>query len=156
MSQLFRLILGIATFCICIWIRFDLDFWEWVIEINWYTYWYCTYFIMITMILVVINSLIGAYAIIYVSTLTPLLTKDFTRCFHEIWNSFFVKACGKQPIYYEIQIGYIFLFYNSRKGLDLFYSLLFPWEYFWCLNLLVLLLFASMVSRRVHVRFSFK
>ena len=88
MSQLFRLILGIATFCICIWIRFDLDFWEWVIEINWYTYWYCTYFIMITMILVVINSLIGAYAIIYVSKPTPLLTKDFTRCFHEIWNSF--------------------------------------------------------------------
>ena len=68
MSQPFRLILGIATFCICIWIRFDLDFWEWVIEINWYTYWYCTYFIMITMLFVVINSLIGAYAIIYVST----------------------------------------------------------------------------------------
>jgi len=63
--NVFRLILGIATFCICIWIRFDLDFWEWVIEINWYTYWYCTYFIMITMLLVVINSLIGAYAIIY-------------------------------------------------------------------------------------------
>ena len=20
-------------------IRFDLDFWEWVLEINWYTYW---------------------------------------------------------------------------------------------------------------------
>ena len=79
MSQPFRLILGIATFCICIWIRFDLDFWEWVIEINWYTYWYCTYFIMITMLLVVINSLIGAYAIIYVSTYELL-----TACFHEI------------------------------------------------------------------------
>ena len=126
MSQPFRLILGIATFCICIWIRFDLDFWEWVIEINWYTYWYCTYFIMITMLLVVINSLIGAYAIIYVSTYELL-----TACFHEIriftifesivrwfWKKtiitkqtrlvviewkfgvlFFVKTCGDQYTY---------------------------------------------------------
>ena len=47
-------------------------------------------------------------------------------------------------------ISYLFLLY-SRKGLDLFYSLLFQWEYFWCLNLLVLLLFASTGSRRVHV-----
>ena len=61
------LILGLATFSVCIWIRFDLDFWEWVINIDWYTYWYCTYFIMITMVLIIMNNLIGAYAIIYVS-----------------------------------------------------------------------------------------
>ena len=78
----------------------------------------------------------------------------------KIQNSFFVKACGKEPIYYEVQmlcVQFVFmiLFYNFRKGLDLFYSLLFQWEYFWCLNLLVLLLFAFMVSRRVHVIFSF-
>ena len=26
---------SIAIFSICIWIRFDLDFWEWCIEIEW-------------------------------------------------------------------------------------------------------------------------
>ena len=59
-------ILALATFCVCIWIRFDLDFWEWVIEIDWYSYWYAVYVIMITMVIVVINNLIGAYGIIWV------------------------------------------------------------------------------------------
>jgi len=63
--NVFSTILGIVTFSVCIWVRFDLDFWEWVVEIDWYTYWYCTYFLMITTILIVINSLIGAYGIIY-------------------------------------------------------------------------------------------
>ena len=66
--NVFSFILCLATFSVCIWIRFDLDFWEWVVEIDWYTYWYCTYVIMITMVWVVINSMVGAYAIIYVST----------------------------------------------------------------------------------------
>ena len=26
---------SVAMFSICIWIRFDLDFWEWVVEIDW-------------------------------------------------------------------------------------------------------------------------
>jgi len=61
-------ILALATFCVCIWIRFDLDFWEWVIEIDWYSYWYAVYVIMITMVIVVINNLIGAYGIIWERT----------------------------------------------------------------------------------------
>ena len=28
-------------------LRFDLDFWEWVEEINWYTYWNAMWVIMI-------------------------------------------------------------------------------------------------------------
>ena len=28
--------IALAIFGVCIWIRFDLDFWEWVIEIDWY------------------------------------------------------------------------------------------------------------------------
>lgn len=26
---------SLAIFGLCIWIRFDLDFWEWVVEIDW-------------------------------------------------------------------------------------------------------------------------
>ena len=29
-------VIACAIFGVCIWIRFDLDFWEWVIEIDWY------------------------------------------------------------------------------------------------------------------------
>ena len=28
--------IALAIFGVCIWIRFDLDFWEWVVEIDWY------------------------------------------------------------------------------------------------------------------------
>ena len=59
-------ILALATFCVCIWIRFDLDFWEWVIEIDWYSYWYAVYVIMITMVIVFIIK-------ISVSKTPPLL-----------------------------------------------------------------------------------
>ena len=61
-TNIVMLLVGLANFCVCIWIRsagvlkikvvrkhyfdhvmifvrFDLDFWEWVEEINWYTYW---------------------------------------------------------------------------------------------------------------------
>ena len=31
--------------------RFDLDFWEWVVEIEWYTYWKATCFVMAAMFL---------------------------------------------------------------------------------------------------------
>ena len=53
------LIIGVATFSVCIWIRFDLDFARWVYLIDWYTYWYATYVIMITMVWVMVNSIIG-------------------------------------------------------------------------------------------------
>ena len=56
--------LALATFSVCIWIRFDLDFWEWVVEIDWYSYWYAMYVIMVTMVIVALNNLIGAYGII--------------------------------------------------------------------------------------------
>ena len=50
-------ILALVTFCLCVWIRFDLDFWEWVVEIDWYSYWYAMYVIMITM--VIMNILVA-------------------------------------------------------------------------------------------------
>lgn len=56
--------LAVATFAVCIWIRFDLDFWEWVVEIDWYSYWYAMYVIMVTMALVIANSVIGLFAAI--------------------------------------------------------------------------------------------
>ena len=67
--------LALATFSLCIWIRFDLDFWEWVVEIDWYSYWYAMYVIMVTMVIVVINNLIGAYGIIWV---TEIIFKIFS------------------------------------------------------------------------------
>ena len=42
--------------------RFDLDFWEWVIEIDWYSYWHAMYVVMVAMILHALNSLISGYA----------------------------------------------------------------------------------------------
>ena len=33
--SLLAIIASITLFCICLWIRFDLDFWEWVEEIEW-------------------------------------------------------------------------------------------------------------------------
>lgn len=60
--------IGMATFSLCMWIRFDLDFWEWVIEIDWYSYWYATYLIMIAMVGVVINSVLGVWSVVQENT----------------------------------------------------------------------------------------
>jgi len=54
---------SLVTFALCIWVRFDLDFKEWVRELNWYSYWYCTYVIMITMVINVIVSIFGALGV---------------------------------------------------------------------------------------------
>merc|ERR1712214_149174 len=35
------------------WIRFDLDFWEWVMEIDWYSYWNAMYVVMVAMVIVI-------------------------------------------------------------------------------------------------------
>ena len=42
-------------------IRFDLDFWEWVQEINWYTYWHMTYVVMVSMVFHALNNVLSAY-----------------------------------------------------------------------------------------------
>ena len=63
--------IGMATFSLCMWIRFDLDFWEWVIEIDWYSYWYATYLIMIAMVGVVINSVLGVWSVVQVRDHNP-------------------------------------------------------------------------------------
>ena len=45
--------------------RFDLDFWEWVVEIEWYTYWKATYFVMAAMFLKVTSYCSGVSMHIY-------------------------------------------------------------------------------------------
>lgn len=60
-TNIVMLLVGLANFCVCMWIRFDLDFWEWVEEINWYTYWNAMYVVMIAMVLHALNSLLSAY-----------------------------------------------------------------------------------------------
>lgn len=56
-------LVGFAVFGICIWIRFDLDFQQWVREIDWYTYWYCMYVIMIAEVFGIFNSGLAFWAI---------------------------------------------------------------------------------------------
>jgi len=58
-------VVACAIFGVCIWIRFDLDFWEWVIEIDWYTYWYCMYVIMVAMIIVAPTMVLASYGTIF-------------------------------------------------------------------------------------------
>jgi len=60
-TNVIMLLVALANFSICIWIRFDLDFWEWVIEINWYSYWNAMYVVMIAMLLHAGNSLLSAW-----------------------------------------------------------------------------------------------
>ena len=54
-------LLSLTLFSICIWIRFDLDFWEWVEELDWYNYWNCMYVSMASMIICVITNLALVY-----------------------------------------------------------------------------------------------
>jgi len=61
--QCVLLVLSLTAFSICIWIRFDLDFWEWCVEIQWYTYWYCSYVVMIGMLFKAVTLVLGAWAI---------------------------------------------------------------------------------------------
>lgn len=55
------LVVALVNWALCIWIRVDLDFRRWVQEIEWYTYWYCMYVVIIGMTLVVVASIVQAY-----------------------------------------------------------------------------------------------
>lgn len=82
------LLIGLANFSICIWIRFDLDFWEWVEEIDWYSYWNAMYVVMIAMILHAVNSMLSAYAT-YSQSRALLITSVILRVI--VW---FVTLAG--------------------------------------------------------------
>jgi len=56
------IIVALANFSICIWIRFDLDFWEWIEEIQWYTYWNAMYVVMVAMLLHALNASLTLFA----------------------------------------------------------------------------------------------
>jgi len=53
------LLTSLVTITICFWIRFDLDFWEWVQEIEWYSYWYAMYPSMFASIGVALLSIVS-------------------------------------------------------------------------------------------------
>lgn len=61
--QILQFLIALVGFSLCIWIRFDLDFWEWCLEIGWYTYWNCTYVIMIAMLLKAALLMTGGWAL---------------------------------------------------------------------------------------------
>jgi len=56
-------LVALANFSICIWIRFDLDFWEWIDEIGWYSYWNAVYVVMVAMLATALNSGLMCYAV---------------------------------------------------------------------------------------------
>jgi hypothetical protein len=72
--------IALATFGICLWIRFDLDFQQWVRGMHWYSYWYCMYVIMFAMVFTVLNTLLHAYGILSDST----AALGFTQFFHVV------------------------------------------------------------------------
>eukprot|EP00088_Acartia_fossae_P004063 TRINITY_DN11736_c0_g1_i1.p1 TRINITY_DN11736_c0_g1~~TRINITY_DN11736_c0_g1_i1.p1 ORF type:complete len:237 (-),score=18.00 TRINITY_DN11736_c0_g1_i1:64-774(-) len=57
------LVISLATFSICIWVRFDLDFWEWVQEIKWYSYWNAMYVIMTALLIKSLVCLAGGWSV---------------------------------------------------------------------------------------------
>jgi len=71
--QGFLFLLSIIAFSLCLWIRFDLDFWEWCIEIGWYTYWNCTYVVMISMMLKAMLLVLGWWTVWTQSRMLSLL-----------------------------------------------------------------------------------
>ena len=86
------LILNLVVFAICIWIRFDLDFRRWVWDMDWYTFWYCTYVNMVASIFAAASCIVGLYGLFYVSNCTDqnmlckyrrakMLTLIFSTCF---------------------------------------------------------------------------
>jgi len=82
------LIISLANFSVCIWIRFDLDFWEWVLEIGWYTYWHATYVVMVAMVFHAVNNVISAYGV-YSQSRFILMVSIIIRCI--VW---FVTLAG--------------------------------------------------------------
>lgn len=60
----FRMAIVIATFAICIWIRFDLDFRVWIKELEWYTYWYCMYVTMFAMLWEMAVCILGVWGVV--------------------------------------------------------------------------------------------
>ena len=90
--------------------RFDLDFWEWVEEIDWYSYWNAMYVVMIAMILHAVNSMLSAYAT-YSQSRALLITSVILRFVHNkmaSWNSFI----GRDECF---QHGQIRMMWHSAK-----------------------------------------
>ena len=47
--------------------RFDLDFREWIVEIEWYSYWHAMYAVMLSMVCVAIVSILGIFGVVEVT-----------------------------------------------------------------------------------------
>ena len=77
-TNILLMIIALANFSVCIWVRysnhlhlgiqiscthfrFDLDFWEWVLEIGWYRYWNVMYIVMVAMVFHAANNALSAY-----------------------------------------------------------------------------------------------
>ena len=64
----FALAVAVSDFAICIWIRFDLDFADWIRSIEWYSYWNSVYVVMAGVAAAILTTLFQCYAVVQEST----------------------------------------------------------------------------------------
>ena len=99
-SNAILLLIALANFSVCIWIRwvkkfffykanntkiqtrFDLDFWRWVLEIEWYSYWRAMYVVMFAMLFHALNNALSAFGT-FTHNRFILLTSIIIRWDHE-------------------------------------------------------------------------
>jgi len=87
-SNAILLLIALANFSVCIWIRFDLDFWRWVLEIEWYSYWRAMYVVMFAMLFHALNNALSAFGT-FTHNRFILLTSIIIRCI--VW---FITLAG--------------------------------------------------------------
>ena len=66
--NIFTLAVAISDFAICIWIRFDLDFADWIHNIEWYSYWNSVYVIIAGVAAAICVTLFQSFSVIKEST----------------------------------------------------------------------------------------
>ena len=73
--------------------RFDLDFWEWVLEIGWYRYWNVMYIVMVAMVFHAANNALSAYGT-FTQNRIILIVSVIIRYNWFLWmTSFYYKYC---------------------------------------------------------------
>jgi len=117
--QGFLFLLSLVAFSLCIWIRFDLDFWEWCNEIGWYTYWNCTYAVMISMLLKAMVVVLGWFTVWTESRMLSLLCAvlhPLMFIFHLVATAFICK--------YGVEESAAL----TNELMDIFLALVYKWD----------------------------
>lgn len=120
-TNILLMIIALANFSVCIWIRFDLDFWEWVLEIGWYRYWNVMYIVMVAMVFHAANNALSAYGT-FTQNRIILIVSVIIRCI--VWiitlvGLVFICIYGveeSKPLIAELDL--VFRDLITRKDID--------------------------------------